>query len=421
MKRIFILIALVALFFRFSLILSAYHGDLNNNISWGELLLERGPAGFYGSSDADEWPFSAPNQPPLYLFVFAGTVWFDRQIESAAWWLNDTIEVFPSKFIWFWQESGQTITAKLPGIFADISIAFLIFLFFVKKKREKTGLLLAAVWLFNPVAWYSSTIWGQTDSLVNLLGLAAVLALISGGLVLAAFLFTLSLMYKGSLSIFAPFLIIYALKQKFEIKTYLKGLSVAVFTIFAISFWFHPYWDYPLWIVDLYQNRILPGEIGFLTANAFNFWWLVDPGQTLDSQTYFNISARTWGILVTMSGMIVLAYALIKRTSEKKLLICLALFSFISFLFLTRMHERYLYPLFPYATMLLGYFPSTGIIYAAVSVVHLLNLYHLFWQPEIPNLIHAYSHEWFPKLLSISGIFLLFSFIYFINTKTKSN
>ena len=47
----------LALLFRLLLVPLAYHGDLNNNWSWGKVAVTHGLNGFYGSSDSDDWEY----------------------------------------------------------------------------------------------------------------------------------------------------------------------------------------------------------------------------------------------------------------------------------------------------------------------------------------------------------------------------
>jgi len=202
-----LLIFSLALFLRLSLIFVAYHGDLNNNISWGKLAVERGLNGFYGfpseSFEKVNWEYSAPNQPPLTILLFAGlrTVWL--WVERFSWFLNNNIKIFPSGFIWFWELKGMILLVKLPSIFADLGIGLMIYHYVINKtKDERKALILTVVWLSNPIIWYNSSVWGQTDSVVNLLGLAGVLALMEKNLVRFVLFFSLSFLFKGSLGIF---------------------------------------------------------------------------------------------------------------------------------------------------------------------------------------------------------------------------
>ena len=150
-NRLFI-VFLLAFILRISLIFVAHHGDLNNNISWGTLAVERGLSGFY---EGEDWPFSAPNQPPLTILMLVGVRAIWQAVETTSWWLNNNINFFYSPFIWFWEEKGMTLLVKLPGILADLGIGWLIYEYFRKKNRIKLGLRLTTVWLFNPVIWYN--------------------------------------------------------------------------------------------------------------------------------------------------------------------------------------------------------------------------------------------------------------------------
>ena len=124
---IFWIILIIGTILRISVMFNAYHGDLNNNISWGKLAYERGLNDFYGSSSAEDWPYSAPNQPPLTILTFAMTRSLYVGIGNLFSNLNNTIGLFPSKLIWFWEEKGMILLIKLPSILADLAIGLVIY------------------------------------------------------------------------------------------------------------------------------------------------------------------------------------------------------------------------------------------------------------------------------------------------------
>ena len=402
--KLLVLIFLAAFLLRFGLVFVAYHGDLNNNISWGNLAADRGLAGFYEGLD---WPYSAPNQPPLTILMFAATSVVWRTVENVSGWLNNNFPIFPSPFVWFWESWGMTLLVKLPSILADLGIGWLIYKY-LSKKKKKLALLVTTIWLFNPIIWYNSSIWGQTDSIVNLLGLIGVFALLRKNLYMFTVFFVLALLFKGSLALFAPILIFIALKQRHTVKKWINSVFLAVTTVLLTSVWFHPQVDFFFWLQRLYLERIFPGEIGYLTANAFNFWWLVDSGKTLDSVIYLGVPARVWGLVVTLGSIGAIGYWLRKKISDKKIFLSFAILSLVAFLFMTRIHERYLYPFFPYATILLSFIPGIVIPYIIFSVTHLLNLYHLFWVPSFAPLEALYELPWFAQTISIINVFVFF-------------
>lgn len=413
MLKAFFGIIFAALILRLGLLFIGYHGDLNNNISWGTLAVERGLAGFYdppspeGSGGAS-WPYSAPNQPPLTLLLFALIRFIWQTVENLIWWLNNNFPIFPSPLIWFWEQKGMVLLVKLPGVIADLVIGYLLFRYFEGKRK---ALFVSALWLFNPIVWYNSSVWGQTDSVVNLLGLLGILALLGKKLTTFAVWFTLSLLFKVSLAIFIPLLTYIALRQGYTYRQWAMAGAGSLFAIVATSVWFHPQIDLFIWLAYLYSERILPGEIGYLTANAFNFWWLVDPGRVLDSTLYFGVSARSWGVIALTLGMSSVILWLKKETTPIKVFTGLSVIALVSFLFMTRIHERYLYPFFIPATFLIGFLPRLLWVYAGFSIVHLVNLYNMYWVPGFAPLERILLVPLFTQTLAISHFLLFLSWL----------
>ncbi|MCX7928167.1 MAG: hypothetical protein N2558_00590 [Patescibacteria group bacterium] len=409
-------IFLFSLILRLSFVFIGYHGDLNNQISWGIEVYENGILNFY---ERDSWQYSAPNQPPLTILMLGGLVFLWNFFKDTFWYLNNSFGFFPSTIIWFWEDKGMVLLMKLPSIIADIAIGAIIYKYLIFKNfSRRKALLICFVWLLNPVIWYNSSVWGQTDSVVNLLGILSVFTLLQKRITIAFLFYTLSVLFKGSLLYFAPVLFIVAIFQKHKIFYWLRALFVCAFVVLLTCVWFYPKIDVFIWFLRIYTQRFIPGEIGYLSANAFNFWWIVDSGETLDSITYFGLPARIWGFVIPVWAVIYFMYKLKNDFSDKKLFSALAVISFTVFLFMTRIHERYLYPFFPYATLLLAFIPKIWILYFLVSAVHLLNLYHLFWSPSLPFLENVLSNYHFKLILSFANI-LLYVFVFKSVTKQK--
>ncbi len=414
MNKKLILLFLITFVLRIFLINVAFHGDLYNNLSWGNALLKYGTNGFF---EQKVWEHSVPNQPPLYILLFAFTSFLFKNINNLIFYLNNNVGIFPSSLVWFWQGSGNIILLKLPSIIADLGIAFVIYKFF---KNRNLGFRLVVIWLFNPITFYNSAIWGQTDPIVNLLGLISIYFLINKKLVNSLLFLTLSLLFKGSLAIFVPVLLIYAIWQKYNLKIWIKAILISAIATILITVWFHPNLDLPIWLINLYTKQILPGEIGDLSANAFNFWYLVNPGKVLDSIKYFGITAHSIGYAITLIIIGFTTLKLQKQKTEKKLLFSLAIVALTSFLFMTRIHERYLYPFFPIATILIGFVPELIIPYLILSTTFLLNMYNLFWAPGIPVLENILKTTQLPNILAVINLIVFVSFLFcFLKNKKK--
>jgi dolichyl-phosphate-mannose-protein mannosyltransferase len=123
---------------------AGYAGDLGQSWQWAQALAANGPGSFYAT-------VSSANYPPLYLYVL---------------WLLGSI--------------GAPDRIKLPPILADIGIAAIVYAVGRRTWAERVGLLAAALFLFLPVSWYDSALWGQVDAAGTLLVLAALVLLLDG-------------------------------------------------------------------------------------------------------------------------------------------------------------------------------------------------------------------------------------------------
>ena len=97
-----------------------------------------------------------------------------------------------------------------------------------------------------------------------------------------------------------------------------------------------------------------------------------------------------------------------KNTSSEKTFVLFATLALISFLFLPKMHERYLYPFFPLLAVALGFSKKWLWLFTSVSLIHFFNLF-ISWDPGYVIYI-PYSileNDWFKWGLGVAllGIF----------------
>lgn len=60
------------------------------------------------------------------------------------------------------------ILLKLPSIFADCVIAFILYKMAEKRMSKNWTMFIVSIWLFNPMILLDSACWGQVDSLLAL-------------------------------------------------------------------------------------------------------------------------------------------------------------------------------------------------------------------------------------------------------------
>ena len=127
-----------------------------------------------------------------------------------------------------------------------------------------------------------------------------------------------------------------------------------------------------------------------LSANAFNWWGLVfgiDFSRT-DQGMFLGLTYKLWGIILFLLFISKAFYKfVVKELTIERLFYVLLTLTFGSFLFMTNMHERYLYPLFPYLAILTSLHSLPFSAYLVISLIHLLNLYNLWFYPRVNIII----------------------------------
>ena len=401
-KFLFPILFLVLFLLRIILSFVTWHPDLNNHMDWGIRLFEYGTQRFY-SPESNVWSFTWPNQPPGTVYMFAGIRILFEFIFNIFWQINIKIPAFPSIIISFFETNLYPALLKIPAILADFGIAWLIY----KLTNKKWASL---IWLVNPVVWYNSAIWGQYDAVINFLALFSFYLLIKKKLTFAVLSFALSIYIKASLLIFAPIFLIMAIKQKYIIKMWLSAVGLSLLTIILLTLPFS-HGNPIVWLYELYTKKVFVQQLHIITANAFNFWaFVAGIHERPDSLPLLGLTYQLWGYVLFAISYIPLLIAVARSQSTKNIVLVLALVAFASFTLLTNMHERYLYPLFPYLTILL----ATGTIgnwyYWFISGIGLLNLYNFWFVPFISPVVSLLSirDRLIPRILGLLlfGMFL---------------
>ena len=375
-------------------------GDLGLFGSWASTLARTGPDSFYASN-------SSANYPPGYLYVL---------------WLIGSL-------------GGGVGLLKLPAILADVAIGALLYAGGRRWLGERRALLAAALYLFVPVTWYDSALWGQVDAVGAMVMLGAVLLLAEGWDEPAAALAGLAVLVKPQdavvLVVLLPVLVrrhlvaigsgpVPAMGRRLSglnrrlgglltaqgpVRLATSGIAlVGVVVLGALPFditRFAPasLQDVPVMaqIAGLAGLVIADaGQYSVLTANAFNAWALVGPqplaslvatggSWTPDSTTIlFGLHASTIGTALLVGvGLLVSGGLLLRRADRVAILAGLALAAFAFYALPTRVHERYLLPFFAPAALLAAAWLPGAIWYAAVALLNAANLHAVLVGPRV--------------------------------------
>jgi len=422
--RQLVLVLLLGLFLRLGLSITVYSGDVNNHVEWGKGILAAGASGAYDR----EYPgVMQPTYPPLSLFSFTTASWAYTSVYNLSWALNRTTQLFPSAVIWA-LEDQDVLPAffKLTSIFADLGIAVLIYALSRKvfSVSHEVGLIGAAVYLFNPAVFYNSALWGQMESPPVFCVMLAVWLLLTKRPLWGHAAFVCSLLFKQSSLVFTPLFLLLSLFKSGWKKTGIGLLiQLLIFVLAYLPFLPVPGQElspinsqysavdprfaaltYPF---AVYLNRLEVGSgSNYISDHAFNLWAVFTRLEKIPDSTliFAGLTADLFGkiIFVSISGWFIAKYLLSR--SSRDLISLFGLISFFSFMFLTRMHERYLAPVLPFLGIVSLSKKQLIPIYFLVSLGHLINLYHEWWFPYISWLVPVIS-----DIRTVNVVIILFT------------
>lgn len=401
---------------RILLLFFAYSWDVNSHITWGKEAIERGLSGFYDRPTIDHFSGLYPNYPPLSIYLFMISYQLYRAVAFVLWSLNVTFAVFPSAIV-SWFETREVIAGflKLPPVLADIGVGVLLYKMILKYKRDHLAAWYAVIfYLFNPVFWYTSALWGQIESIgIFFILWSFYLLLYSNNRFIPLLVFTFAVLTKQTTVIFVPIIVIAYLK-KYSFNDLLKGgiLSLGVFWIFFIPF--YQQGNVLLYPFNTYLTRILTASgLPFVSNHAFNFWAIVTGWQDIaDTEPFVALSYRVWGYVISIIIGIFLYWRYIGRSLSSKSIYFMALiYGLTIYMFFTRIHERHIQQAFVFLIPFAVFDRRLKWVYVLISIVHFMNLYHNWSIPRI---------EWLmPVVLSlvtvnISILLLLSTYIYIL-------
>ncbi len=402
MNRKLVLVFLTALLLRLVLSPLFWHPDVTNHLDWGIRFFEYGIDKIY-APESNVWSFTWPNQPPGTMLIFAFIRKFYELVFGFLWNINVSIPSFPSVIITLAQSYLYQVFVKLPAILSDLGIAYLIYLF-VEKFNKKSAIWAAAAFLFNPVIWYNSSVWGQTDAVVNFLFLLGFWLLLKKRLFYSMIFVCLCLFVKISLAIFLPIFIIFLIRQKFSWSKILFSGLLSFVIIMLITLPFSGGNNPTPWLYEIYKTKVMTNQLQVITANAFNIWISLT-GIAEKPHTLFlgPLTYQSWGVLLFGASIIPVFVMLWKKPTELAAIWGFFIIAFSSWLLLTNMHERYLYPAFPFLTILAFKYKKMLPVLFGLSALNLLNLYNLWWTPLIPFVKNIMSYSDF-LLARVFGI-----------------
>lgn len=355
-------------------------GDLYAYAEWGQKLVQLGFKDYYTRSG---W-FIAPVYPPFSQLVFGGLYFiYDHKYVLAQ--LHNVIRFPPAGFIEYFYANGYYLLLKLPGILSDLGISLIIYKILNKLTGSyKKSILGLSIFLFNPITIFLSGVWGQTDSVVALLGMISFLLLDSGNVALSMPALFLSVYFKPSWSIFGLLYLFLLYFKKPKIKSIIFGVLIS-FVLFVLTTLPFAKGNLFIFTWKIFNTNIpLPlGLYGKASNSAFNFYTIF---LKIDIDM---VGSRILGISAGIFGRVMLlivnlaAFILLKKQKANLLSIVGSLFlvGLGTFLFSTQMLERYFFPALAPMIIIMVARPKLLFTSILLNLVFLLNIIYAFYRP----------------------------------------
>lgn len=404
-----------ALFLRLVLAIPFHSGDLNTAAIWGIYARDFGFSGFYDFLNFGN--YSRPDYPPLSIIMFWLVRLLWEGIFAIFWKINVLIPPFPSGFITWLDTEGYIFFLKLPGLFADLAIGGVLLWYIGRKLNRKLGVFAASLYWFNPAVIYVNSMWGQVDGVVILLGLLSIILLEGKRLTLGILALTASVLIKATMLVLIPIVLYMLYKSKMKGLVILKAVGIS--SVFAILVAAPFAVGNPIaWLVQNYIDKFSKAAVNlpFIQLRTFNFWTLTTGfGFVPDTNQFLDIPLFWWARILSTVVFVFIMFILVKRNEWWG---AISLFIFASFLFLPRMHERYLLPILPFLLVFTIKHRSALWIFIATSVFQMINLYAA-WQVPESALLGFLTADLFARSMALSFIIIFFWLMYLYKSFPK--
>jgi Gpi18-like mannosyltransferase len=326
-------------------------GDLAAFASWFNAAAAHGPLVFYQVVYCDYPPFN------VYIFWLFGS--FAKLFSVSA-------------------SPALVYILKLPSTLFDTATAGLIFVFLRKRLSFNSSLLATSFYTFNPAIIFNGSIWGQFDAIYTFFLVASLILIIDSKPTLSAAAFTAAVLTKPQSIALAP-LIVFLLIKKKSWKTVAASVVTSIALIFMVSV--------PVslnnpanFLVSIYLKGYTSYSV--TSANAFNLWALVGLWKP-DAQTFLSLDLFKIGWIMFGALTVFSLFCLYKashrverigHTFEVSVLFTAFVLLFGFFMLPTRIHERYLFPVFSVLAMMLPFVKEARPLYGILTFTYFANL-----------------------------------------------
>lgn len=297
---------------------------------WRNIAANQGLSGFYEATGCGQGSVACCDYPPLSVYIFRLFGWVAHAAGSDFSNLD-----YVDKLI-----------LRLPQNLFDLGTAYLIFRFVRQRYSFLFALGAMAVYTLNPAIIFDLAVWGQMDSVYTFFMVASLYTVLRSRFELSGSLFALAILTKPQSIVLLPVLG-YLILRNGGWKRAVSSSAVFFVVIFLVILPFQ--WDNPVrFIYDRYTVGY--ARFQYNSMNAYNFWALLGFFKN-DTIPHFGLSYQHWGIIAFVLFIAFVMWQLHRKPGGRAPIYAIFLLVFGFFMLMTRMHERYLFPVFALLAM----------------------------------------------------------------------
>jgi Gpi18-like mannosyltransferase len=291
----------------------------------------------------------------------------------------------------FLMPSGEVlrVMVETPPLIADLFIGLTIFFAVTRMRGARIGLLAMLLFALNPALIFDTVVWGQSDSVVMLAMLAAVLLVLMQRTRLGWSVAAIAVLAKPQAFSMLPPLALWTLLDSGIAESAVCAMVFAATAALGIL----PYQvGHPLnWMLLVYQD--LANRYPSASLGEFNFLGLIGGINREETDTVAGLSYFAIGMVKASADYVASLSMLLRARNEAAVMTAVFVATFGFFMFLPRMHELYLY----YSLFLLALLALTSRwltwIFGILTATLLANLLYAKYLIDISGSVKGYPES----------------------------
>jgi len=378
------------------------YDDRRDYVSAGHKAMRYGIGHYYDHAKKSEREYKGLSgvplpYPPLQIYAYTVAAYLYQHIVDASFaavsdWREMPVNVVSLNYL-----------IKAPLFFCELLLTAVIFFWVRKQRNEKTALLCAAAYAFNPAVIYDGAMWAQPDALHCLFIVLSVICLLLRKPVWCLVFLALALLSKPQPTVFVPMIILLVfLSSTWKELFAAIGASIGVALLILL----------PFLLVGVSAIRdmldVMSNVNTYASVNGHNLWWLVaslkglNPAKTLDNEkvvaalSYFTLSMILLGITYVLVLLKIIERRQLQRLKSlwtfsrqpltdvakreaagfdwQLLSEAFAYLGFAFFIFAVRMHENHAIQVLPLLLLTCLRERRLQLIFALLSLTMLFNM-----------------------------------------------